>query len=222
MSKLQSRVLVGGVLLVLAQLQYFIMQLIVAAGWSAPPYSWTQNYISDLGNTECGPFTIRGHTSTVCSPRHAWMNASFIALGLLVIAAGLLLWHWWPCRRVARIGLVLWVVAGIGKVIVGLVPENRNLAVHSLGALNLPIGAISILLLSWSVLPGRPPLAWFGFLCGVIGLAGFIAFLVVQAGSANRVGLVERIAAYPGNFWFLIIGILAIWSTSPADQPHPQ
>jgi hypothetical protein len=44
----------GGVIWILATLQYGIVQVIVASAWHHPPYSWLNNYISDLGNTVCG------------------------------------------------------------------------------------------------------------------------------------------------------------------------
>ena len=42
-----------GPLVWVLSVQYFLVQLIVAAAWH-PPYSWAHNLISDLGNTACG------------------------------------------------------------------------------------------------------------------------------------------------------------------------
>src|ERR1700742_201847 len=61
---------------------YFVVQVVVASSWR-PSYSWSGNTISDLGNTAC--------RSTLCSPRHAWMNAEFLLLGAGMIAGSVLI-----------------------------------------------------------------------------------------------------------------------------------
>jgi len=87
----RTRAVVGGLLWVLAIVQYFLAQLVVAAAWSTP-YSLQDNYISDLGNTDCGMFALpHGQPTYVCSPSHGLMNLSFITLGVLAIAGAILL-----------------------------------------------------------------------------------------------------------------------------------
>jgi hypothetical protein len=44
----------GAIVWMLA-IQFFIVQIIVQSAW-ATPFSLTTNYISDLGNTACGPY----------------------------------------------------------------------------------------------------------------------------------------------------------------------
>ena len=75
-------VILGGAAWILATLQYAVAQVVVAAAWHHPHYSWLGNYISDRGNTACGQFTVpHGTPSYVCSPLHSAMNASFIITG---------------------------------------------------------------------------------------------------------------------------------------------
>src|SRR6202046_5866856 len=120
-------VIVGGAAWILATLQYAVAQVVVAAAWHHPPYSWLGNYISDLGNTACGPFKVpHGTPSYVCSPMHSAMNASFVIAGILTIAGAVLLRRFWPRRRGTTVALVLWAITGLGKIVVGLVPENTN------------------------------------------------------------------------------------------------
>ena len=69
--------------LVLGALVYAISETIVAGAWRAPGYSYSANYISDLGNPQCGPYDGR----LVCSPLHTLMNSAFIAQGVLLGAA---------------------------------------------------------------------------------------------------------------------------------------
>ena len=124
---------------------------LVAAAWTRP-YSLKSNYISDLGNTACGMFHVpHGTPYYVCSPDHGLMNASFALLGVLTIAGALLLRRIWPAGHLASWALALWILSGIGKIIVGLVPENTHIGLHLLGALNVPLGSIAILLLSLAI-----------------------------------------------------------------------
>src|SRR3954451_20887194 len=68
----------GGIAFVLATVQYAVAQIVAASAWN-PPYDWMKNFISDPGNTACGPFSVHGPATYVCSPLHAVMNGSFIA-----------------------------------------------------------------------------------------------------------------------------------------------
>jgi hypothetical protein len=72
-------VILGGAAWIVAALQYAVVQIVVAAAWHHPPYSWLSNYISDLGNTACGPFKVpHGTPAYVCSPLHSAMNGRVI------------------------------------------------------------------------------------------------------------------------------------------------
>jgi hypothetical membrane protein len=208
----------GGTIWILATLQYAIIQVIAVSAWHAP-YSWLNNYISDLGNTACGQFAVpHGTQSYVCSPLHSAMNASFIITGVLTIAGAFLLQQMWPHRRLTTVALALWVIAGLGKIVVGLVPENTNIDLHLLGAFNIPVGSAAILLLSLSVLRSRRGLGITGVAAAVIGLAGTVLSTAGQfAGSSLYLGLgaggMERVADYPGSLWVLMIGVIAVTLT---------
>jgi hypothetical membrane protein len=208
----------GGALWILATLQYAIIQVIAVAAWHTP-YSWLNNYISDLGNTACGQFAVpHGTRSYVCSPLHSAMNASFIITGVLTIAGAFLLQRMWPHRRLTAMALILWVIAGLGKIVVGLVPENTNIDLHLLGAGNIPLGSAAILLLSLSVLRSRRAVGIAGIAVAAIGLTGTVLSTAGQfAGSSLYLGLgaggMERVADYPGSLWVLVIGVIAVTLT---------
>jgi hypothetical membrane protein len=205
----------GGLAWVLATVQYAVAQLVVASAWN-PPYSWSNNYVSDLGSTACAMFAVpHGTAGYVCSPLHPVMNTSFIAAGILTIAGAVLLNHLWPARRLATVALVLWILAGLGKIIVGAVPENTDSGLHLLGALNLPISSVAILLLSLTIRRTHPSLSATGVVVAVAGLASSVLSSVGQyAGSSFYLGLgaggMERIAGYPSNLWLLLLGVIAI------------
>jgi hypothetical membrane protein len=69
--------------LVLGALVFAISETVVAGAWRTPGYSYSGNYISDLGNPQCGPYDGR----VVCSPLHTLMNSAFIVQGVLLGAA---------------------------------------------------------------------------------------------------------------------------------------
>jgi hypothetical membrane protein len=219
-------VILGGAAWTAATLQYALAQIVVAAAWHHPPYSWLGNYISDLGNTACGRFAVpHGTASYVCSPLHSAMNASFIIAGILTIAGAVLLRRFWPPGRGTTVALVLWVITGLGKIVVGLVPENMNIGLHLLAAFNIPVGCVAILLLSLSARHGSRAVSVTGLLLAVVGLVGTALSTAAEfAGSSLdlglRVGGMERVADYPGALWILMIGIIAVLSVGARAGHH--
>jgi hypothetical membrane protein len=220
-------VVLGGAAWIAATLQYAVVQIVVAAAWHHPPYSWLSNYISDLGNTACGPFKVpHGTPAYVCSPMHSAMNASFIIAGLLTIAGAVLLRRFWPRSRGTTVALVLLVITGLGKIVVGLVPENTNIDLHLFAAFNIPVGCVAILLLS---LPARQPnraVSLTGMVLAVIGLAATALSTAAEFATDSsldlglRAGGMERLADYPGALWILMIGIIAVLSAGAHAGHH--
>src|ERR1041384_1361943 len=99
---MERAVWLGACVWILA-IQFFIAQIIVQSAWTTP-FSLTQNFISDLGNTTCGPYP-KDSNMYVCSPWHAWMNASFILLGLTILVGGALVRKAFPPGRSRAAGL---------------------------------------------------------------------------------------------------------------------
>ncbi len=223
----------GGVLLIVGTVQYAVAQLVAAAAWSTP-YSLSRNYISDLGVTVCGTVNLpHGGTEQVCSPWHAVMNASFILSGILLVTAMILLWSYWPPGPTARVGVVLLIVAGLGKVLTGLYPENTRLSLHLLGALNIPLGELGILLLGIALIRHHGTAAAAGVgvagvvLSGIGLVASVLSSAAQTAGPALLLGLgagtMERLAGYPANLWLLLAGVLVLTdrATDRADADAP-
>ncbi|MET7458191.1 DUF998 domain-containing protein [Streptomyces sp. NPDC005574] len=202
----------GAAAWILGVLQYFVCQVVVAAQWKTS-YSWTRNFLSDLGNTSCGTFTPpHGQAAYVCSPAHTTMNVSFIACGLLAAAGMVLLRPLWAQQRTVTVAFWLWIVSAAGKVLVGLVPENTDVALHTLGALNMPLGGLAVLLLSRRAAGLVQPWRRVGLALGRIGLIG--ATLTITGQFTTHLpwgaGLSERLASYPANAWMLLIAALAL------------
>ena len=204
----------GGVCWIVS-LEFLVGQAIAQAAWTTP-YSLTDDVISDLGNTACGewpPVEISGTPVTgvgthyyVCSPLHTVMNISFIATGILLLLGLYLTRSIWPRRRLTAWGLVFLTLAGVGKIVVGLDPENVRLVFHSLGGLGIPCADIGMLLLGLAVWSTRRGVGLFSVSLGSLGLLAYVAAIALST-SPHGVGAAERVADYPVIIWMVGLGI---------------
>ena len=120
-----------GACLWLFNIQWFIVQYVVACSWKSPSYSFRNNMISDLGDD-------------FVSPLSHLMNTSFILTGILSIAGALLLRPLlYPNKRGLLITILL-ICGAFGIILVGLNPENIRWPLHLLGAqvAGLTVGSI--------------------------------------------------------------------------------
>ena len=187
--------------------QFFVAQVVVQSAW-VTPFSLTQNFISDLGNTTCGPYP-KDSAMYVCSPWHAWMNASFILLGLIILVGAALVRTAFPPKRSRTAGLVLLALAGVGIIAVGLFPEDVNIGYHRIGAAaHFILGNLSMLVLGIALWTARrqPALALYSIVSGVVGLVA-TALFVSEHNLGLGTGGMERLAAYPLPLWLIVAGI---------------
>lgn len=218
MRLVEVRVRLAGVCWVLTGL-YFGAQVAAQAAWSTP-FSLVDDRVSDLGNTRC---EVWGATF-VCSPLHGLMNAAFVATGALLLLGLVFGIPTWPRRRLTTWGLAFLAVAGAGTVLVGLAPENENVAVHVVGALNLPCGNVAMILLGLALRGSRPRAATLSVLLGAVGLVGLLGGPVLVILTGHGGGLAERVALYPLILWAMAFGIGFVRSPSaraagPAAPP---
>lgn len=183
------------------------MQAVVQSAWTSP-FSLIRNYISDLGNTACGPYPA-GSARYVCSPWHAAMNASFAVQGLIIAAGVLLLFRAFPPGFARSAGTVCLVVGGLGNIAVGAFPENVSFEYHSLGAAAILIlGNLGMIPLGMALARTRrrPALAISAILLGV---AGLLAMALFVSGHSLGIGVggMERVAAYALPLWMIAAGI---------------
>lgn len=185
-------------------IQYFIAQLFVALEWSKP-YSILHNTISDLGNTTCGPY--RG--GFVCSPAHAWMNVSFIALGLTMSTGSILIYRTCQKTFAETAGFSCIGLAGLGTMLVGLFPENTISALHILGAaLPFLLGNLALVLLGATLQMPRL-LRYYTVVSGLVALLALLLF-VTHTYLGLGIGGMERLTAYPQTIWMIIFGIYSL------------
>lgn len=187
----------------LAIAQFFIVELVVQVPYT-PPYSELQDAISDLGAMHC--------TSQICSPWHLLMDASFVALGICIAAGAIAAELSSPrVSATSRIGAGLMALAGLGVVVVGLVPEDLLDVVHYTGAMFgiLAGNAGSIVtggVLWWA--RRHRTAGVIGIVAGALGIAGTLVLGVAFATSTmNAVfGLIERVAVYPMLLAMIVTG----------------
>ncbi|WP_150112908.1 DUF998 domain-containing protein [Streptomyces violaceusniger] len=212
--------------------QFFAVHLFVESAW-ARPYSWAWNNISDLGNAHCA-LQSDPEPRYVCSPEHAAMNASFIALGTLLVLGTALTATLWCRGAASAVTRFLLAGAGVGFVLAGLAPADVHENQHALGALLIMgTGNIGLLLAGARLAEDVPgPLRWGTRLLGITALTAFGLFL-----SRHYLGLgmggMERVAAFPLLAWALVAGSRGLFrqqtrtpDTTPemriAQVPHGQ
>ena len=195
---------VGGLLWV-SSIQYFIVQLIVIAAWTVP-HSFANNFISDLGNTECGTYA----GLAVCSPLHLLMNISFVAFGITMAVGSLLLARKFSQTRLSRLAFGLMILSGIGTVLVGLFPENTINELHMTGAvLGLGVGNLSVLLLGIALKDIHPILRAYTVGSGLLSLMAFALFAGELYLGIGRGGM-ERLISYPFTVWMISFGVYVL------------
>jgi len=192
----------------IASVQFFVAQFVAQSAWTTP-FSLARNYISDLGNTACGPFPPDSGMY-VCSPWHAAMNASFVAIGVTVVSGAALIRNAFRHARLSPWGLALVALGGFGFVLVGLFPENVHFPPHRLGAtLNFICGNLGQVVVGASMLSSRHGQRWAGYSIAS-GVVGSIATALFASRHDLGLGLggMERLAAYPLPLWTIAVGIV--------------
>jgi hypothetical membrane protein len=215
MSSRTSTARLGALAWVLAA-QFFVAQVVVAYAWSRP-FSLKTRFISDLGNTACGPYP-NPSSVVVCSPWHAGMNASFIIVGITMAAGAILARRAFAAGWQRGLAVALFVAAGVGVLLVGVYPENESSAIHSIGAgINFIGGNTALVLFGLAAV--SPRFKWFSIAAGTVGLVSTVLF-VVRHDLGLGLGGVERLAAYSTATWQIVAGVV-VWRR-PESIRHQQ
>ncbi len=165
-----------------------LAQVLAAPHWRGD-FSLVHNTISDLG--------------TARSSWHVLVNGSFVVLGAaLVVAGALLLRH----RGAVRAGGALLILAGVGSVLVGIVPVDQNGGLHTLVATPVFLTQpIAVLLVAAGLRRPRRLRLVVGLL-GLLAAVGVVAFgLSIATGGPG--GLQERLALWSCHLAWGVLGI---------------
>lgn len=172
--------------------QFFVAEQIARLGWQGH-YSMSLNWISDLG--------------TAKSPLHWVMNGSFVLQGVLISVGAILMHRLFPAKWSYQVALLLFLVSGLGVLVLGLVPEDKVAEVHRLGAqAHLLAGNLAMVLMGLAMIAGAAR-RFRGAVTLLAGLLGLTALVLLVLGEKD-VGTFERLAAYPLTLWFTWTGFL--------------
>jgi hypothetical membrane protein len=173
--------------------QFFVAEQIARMRWPGQ-YSMSMNWISDLGAAN--------------SPLHWVMNGSFVLQGVLISVGAITMRRLFPAKWSFRIALLLFLVSGLGVLVVGLVPEDRNGQVHQVAALvHLAAGNLAMILIGLAMVAGATRMRFRGSITLLAGLVGLTALILLGLGEKD-VGTFERLAAYPLTLWLTWTGFL--------------
>jgi hypothetical membrane protein len=195
------RRIIGAVLWCLC-LQFFVVEQIVRNGWTTP-YSWADNYISDLGVVECANRPPNSRRF-VFSPLHDAMNVSFIVQGFLTAGGAALNHAAFPAGRLRTVAMGLLGLAGAGVITVGFAPVDVHVVGHYTGAgVHFVAGNVGMLLLGTALLrqPDQDQTLprSVGLVILLAGGVGFVALMLLVSGQylGLGAGTIERVVAYP-------------------------
>lgn len=184
---------------------YWPAQVLVAKAWPTP-YSWRDDVISALGAATCTEY---------CSPDHALMNATFVAVGALTAAGAAVLVPQTTGRD--RAGWLLIAASGLATSAVGFLPMDVSPAPHNLAAQihwALQVAGM-IVLATGSAGRDRRALA-LAVACTAAAVIGGAAFLTPGTWGLGA-GLSERIALDSLNVWTIGMGVLLLRGLRPVS-----
>lgn len=218
---------IGAIALLLVPFVYLILEAVAASAWIEPRYDYLYHWVSHLG-VPGGPQHAFGQDLN--SPLAWVMNTGFVLYGVVVIAASALMFRFSAGARPIVLGL-LSLAFGVGVILVGSFPgslqaiEDRTIVYHLIGAQAAMVGgnlfAICTGLFRRQL--GMPRgAAVLNVVAGVIGLASFVAFMVLfRTGADAHFGLLERLAQYPIAVAHVVFAICLLRGWAPARAPTP-
>ena len=201
---MQRSRLIAGLALIVAPVVFWTGEAVAAHAWTDPAYSYTLNYISDLGVTSPAVF----NNNVVNSPDSWALNGAWIINGLLVLWAATLAPGFRSAGRLGRWMYGLTVAYAVGLVTIAFFHEAPAwmFPFHLAGAV-AAIGGGNVAVILTTIQSRR--LRWSPVLTAILAVtaAAGSVFFVLQALPHEAVGAIERGAAYPVLAAQLIGGI---------------
>ncbi|MGN7134987.1 DUF998 domain-containing protein [Rhodococcoides corynebacterioides] len=186
-----------------ATVLYWPARVLVARSWPTP-YSWRDDVISALGSTTCTEY---------CSPDHAVMNATFVAVGALTAAGAAVLAPQAAGRD--RVGWVLVAVSGLATSAVGFLPMDVSPAAHNLAAqTHWALQVAGMIVLATGALGRDRRARALTVACTAAAVIGGAAFLTPGTWGLGA-GLSERVALDSLNVWTIGMGVLLLRGLQP-------
>jgi hypothetical membrane protein len=203
---------VGAVLLMVGVVE-FLVGMAVAQSLFHGGYSLTNNYISDLGNSDLG----------APGAAHALVfNVSIVLLGILGLSAAVLLRPAFPSRSSVRVGLAALFLASLFALTVGVFPENyHGGTIHTIvSALTFFFSGLALVFLALGMIRDT---RWGGYRAYTLvsGLVTWGAMALFIAGPSTPLGVggMERLIVAPILLWGLVAGVHIL--RIPTYRPTP-
>jgi hypothetical membrane protein len=167
--------LAAAVAWIVGPLTYLILEAVAAAAF--PHYSYTQNFISDLG--------------VAASPREAVMNTAFCLQGTLFLVGAVFLDR-------ARLFLTLAAANALGNILIAIF--HSGVAAHAVGAVLAIVGGNTAILAGSRT--GGPLYRRMSIGLGAFGLLSFVVFVLVLKHVVHApLGVWERGSVYSILLW---------------------
>ncbi|WP_186764253.1 DUF998 domain-containing protein [Arthrobacter yangruifuii] len=197
----------------------FPTQVIAAAQWPNP-YSWSSNFISDLGVTSCRIFDAGTRVERyICSPGHLLANGSTIANGALMAVGAILLWSVWPRQRTGKTAMFFLAAGGLLVMLVGFLAWDIHPGAHDAVALAQALMQwIGMAFLAFA-LKGSTAARWASALTMAslaLSIAGFVLFIDAISGGPSislGLGVTERLAFDTLTIWGAVLGVILLMTT---------
>ncbi|WP_422391902.1 DUF998 domain-containing protein [Arthrobacter sp. N1] len=210
-----TRTRLGATLWILCLLT-FPAQAFAAAQWPNQ-YSWSSNFISDLGVTECGIYDAGTRVERyICSPAHLLANGATVANGILLTVGAILFWSIWPRRRTGQAAMAFLALGGLLVAAVGLLPWDLQPAAHDNAALAQAVLQWVGMLVLAAALKGSTAARWARVLTLAsvgLSLAGFVLFIDAISGRPSiplGLGTTERFAFDTLTIWGAALGLILL------------
>lgn len=207
---------------------FLVAETVAAAAWDNPAYSYSSDWVSDLGVP--GPGTMfKGHP--IHSPLALVLNLGFIVNGALVVLAGVLLLRPRGQGRTPRWQLRLLIGYGLGMIIAANFHEAPAwmFPFHALGATLIMAGGNIATFLTGRLGARLGLPTWLARTFIVLGAVGLVFFLIMQIDAAvmgsaalpSNIGTLERGAAYPLILAELAAGIALLADSARLRRRNP-
>ena len=197
----------------------FPAQVIAAAQWPNP-YSWSSNFISDLGVTACRTFDAGTHVERyICSPGHLLANGSTIANGAFMAVGAILLWSAWPRQRVGKAAMSFLAAGGALVMLVGFLPWDTHPEAHDAAALAQALMQWIGMAILAVALKGSTAARWalaLTLASLALSIAGFVLFIDAISGGPSislGLGITERLAFDTLTIWGAVLGVILLMTT---------
>lgn len=176
-----------------------ILVEIIAARLFSPSYDWIRNTISDLGVTTCTTMHNYYGAVELCSPAHAWVNASMAAGGLAMIGLATVRVRTAGFDRFAGLS---WVVAGGSTLAMALVPQDVSPELHAF--VSIPQLVALPLAVFIGSLKYRGVIGGAGRVVGAVGLGAGL-WMLLDMNTYTHAGLLERLSLWPAFVWTVFV-----------------